>query len=133
MTDFEQAAIGAITDAFPGIVLVGCHFHLSQALFRRIQGEGLQAAYAEQDGRLATQARSFAALAMIPLNHVQDYFQALIQSDDFDHRLDGFVAYFEETWIGSAARPALFPPALWNVRDRVLQDEPKTNNNLGKH
>ena len=68
MTDFEQAAIGAIRDAFPGIILVGCFFHMSQSLYRRIQAEGLQAAYAEQDGRLAIQARSFAALALIPLD-----------------------------------------------------------------
>ncbi len=72
MTDFEQAAIGAINDAFPGVVLVGCHFHMSQALYRRIQAEGLQAAYAQEDGRLAIQARSFAALALIPLDVCTD-------------------------------------------------------------
>ena len=95
MTDFEQAAIGAIVEIFPGVELTGCFFHLCQSLYRWLQTHGLQTAYAEEDGILAIQARSFAALALIPIQHVADYFRALVASPNFDHRLDPFVDYFE--------------------------------------
>ncbi len=95
MIDFELAAIASIRATFPGVVITGCFFHLCQALYRRLQQEGLQNAYAEEDGFLAIQARSFAALAFIPLQHVEDYYRALLASPNFDHRLDPFVEYFE--------------------------------------
>ncbi len=43
-----------------------------------------------------------------------------------------FVPYFERTWIGSVAVPPMFPRELWNVRQRTIDNEPRTNNNLGK-
>ncbi len=99
MIDFELAAIASIRDLFPGVVITGCYFHFGQALYRRLQQEGLQNAYAEEDGIFAIQARSFAALAFIPLQNVEDYYRALLASPNFDHRLDPFVEYFEVSII----------------------------------
>ena len=49
MSDFEQGAIGAFTEEFPGVNLKGCHFHFTQAIWRRIQELDLATAYKEID------------------------------------------------------------------------------------
>ena len=40
--DFEQAALQAFSNEFPGIQTTGCFFHLSQSVWRRVQTEGLK-------------------------------------------------------------------------------------------
>ncbi len=67
MVDYEQAAIQAIAEVFPNCEISGCFFHYCQSLWRRIQHDGLTNAYREEDGVLKMQAKSFAALALIPL------------------------------------------------------------------
>jgi hypothetical protein len=37
LTDFESALIGALKVVFPNIRHKGCYFHLSQAIWRKIQ------------------------------------------------------------------------------------------------
>lgn len=37
MTDFEQSAILAFKENFPNIISRGCHFYLSQCVWRKIQ------------------------------------------------------------------------------------------------
>ena len=49
MNDFEQGAIGAFTEEFPGIEVKGCHFHFTQAIWRRIQEIGLITVYKENE------------------------------------------------------------------------------------
>ncbi len=99
LTDFEQAAIQAIAEVFPGCSLTGCFFHFGQALYRRIQTEGLTAAYAEADQSFATQARSFSALAFVPLADVQRYYEAILNAPNFDNRLRPFAEYFEVIFV----------------------------------
>ena len=36
ITDFEKGAINAICAEFPEVQPKGCHFHLSQSIYRRI-------------------------------------------------------------------------------------------------
>ena len=49
-------------------------------------------------------------------------------------QIHDFLSYFQTTWVsgssvaGVSFRPALFPPALWNVRGRTLQRINRTNN-----
>jgi len=40
MTDFERASIKAINSVFPTTRIVGCWFHSSQSLWRKIQELG---------------------------------------------------------------------------------------------
>ncbi len=44
----------------------GCFFHFGQSIWRKLQELGLQNEYGENE-ELSTQARSFAALAFVPL------------------------------------------------------------------
>jgi len=40
MTDFERASINAVHSVFPTTRIVGCWFHLSQCIWRKIQELG---------------------------------------------------------------------------------------------
>ncbi|XP_025406828.1 uncharacterized protein LOC112680829, partial [Sipha flava] len=70
---------------------------------------------------------------------------AFVKIDDIDKVVDELAEYlpdelqdlldwFEDNYIGrknrskSGRRPALFPPILWNVHDRVINDQDRTNN-----
>jgi len=68
LTDFERAAISAINEIFPEAVTKGCSFHYQQAIMRRIQHEGLKAAYDSPEAypQLRTWMRSLMALSMLP-------------------------------------------------------------------
>ncbi len=63
---------------------------------------------------------------------MQQSFDMLTEQNNFDQRLIPFAEYFQTTWLGTIGRPAMFPRELWNVYERTLADEPRTNNNLGK-
>ena len=45
LTDFEKAAINAAQTEFPGVQNKGCHFHLAQNVYRKIQAHGLSTRY----------------------------------------------------------------------------------------
>ncbi len=57
----------------------------------------------------------------------------IVDAPNFDQRLEPFADYVKRTWIGTNVTPPLFPPALWNVRDRTIQNEPRTNNSVGMY
>jgi len=48
ITDFEQAAVNAVTVVFPQVVLCGCRFHIGQCWWRRMQSLGLADDYQEK-------------------------------------------------------------------------------------
>ena len=76
MTDFEVAALNMFNDTFPFVNLVGCYFHFSQCIFKRIHANGLSQRY-RTDEVFALQARMIAALAFVPPDDVVDYFEIL--------------------------------------------------------
>ena len=47
--DFEYAAHEAARHFWPDVTTKGCHFHLAQAWYRKIQGLGLTAEYKSQE------------------------------------------------------------------------------------
>ncbi len=83
-----------------------------------------------------------AALALLPLEDIYDGFAELsvilLQECDVIYRY--FKKTSKKTYIGDedagigngrgrlGATPAEFPPALWNMSKRTLQDLPRTNN-----
>ena len=79
-----------------------------------------------------------AALALLPLEDIYNGFAEL--SVILPQECDVIYRYFKKTYIGDedagidngrgrlGATPAEFPPALWNMSKRTLQDLPRTNN-----
>ena len=45
--DFEKGAIKAFKFHFPGVKIIGCHFHFSSAIFKKIVDLGLKTAYVD--------------------------------------------------------------------------------------
>ena len=130
VTDFELGTINAFILKFPGIKCTGCFFHLTQNIYRQVQSNGLQLRYA-QDSQFAVALRMLPALAIVPTGDVATYFEAV--EDNFPHDATAIITYFKHSNIGTSAqngqrRTPLFPIALWNVHDRTLIGEDRTNN-----
>ncbi len=68
-----MAAISAIEEVFPNVVLSGCFFHYAQSLWRKLQSLGLQQDYCN-DEIFAIQARQFAALAFVPVEVIYTFY-----------------------------------------------------------
>ena len=49
MIDFERASTNVIEQNFPTAELQGCFFHFGQAIWRHIQGLGLQTRYQNEE------------------------------------------------------------------------------------
>ena len=63
--DFETAVWQSIRALFPNVKLSGCLFHFSQAIYRKLQELGLQAAY-NTDAGTSGVCRRLMALALLP-------------------------------------------------------------------
>ena len=133
LTDFERAAINAIEAKFPNTTK-GCFFHLQQCVWRKVCESGLKRMYEEEDGQFALSIRCLAALAFVPESRIPDYFILLIGHADFDARALPVAMYFEDVWIGTPDRltqqrgQPMFPLRLWNMHQRTLDGQHRTNN-----
>lgn len=78
MSDFELGIINALEAHFPNDSVSLCLFHLCQSVFRKIQSEGLQQQYRDQqDSSIRDTARSMCALAFVPPGDVPEIFDML--------------------------------------------------------
>ena len=142
MCVFENAAIRAFEQEFPGLVVTGCFFHLGQCCWRKCQQLGLVTIYAEEDGLFASWFRCLPALAFVPTHQVVGAFENLTENQDFvtcmaEKGGEAFIDYFEDTWIGrpprrqgAERRAPMFPIELWNQYERTMSDMPRTNNSI---
>jgi hypothetical protein len=134
LTDFESAAMTAISLAFPSASIRGCFFHFAQCIYRQIQTSGLQVQY-ESDAEFALQMRYLSALAFVPTADVVTAFEDLTQRCQYPDDAQPVVDYFEDTWIGrpirgSRRRQPLFAHEVWNCYNSVNDNIPKTNNSV---
>ena len=129
-SDFEIGAIHAAQSRFPDASMKGCFFHVCQNVYRRVQDGGLQERYAT-DAAFSLTIRMLTALAFVRQADLSDYYVLLEES--FPECAEHVILYFEEYYIGrlrpnGTRRTPTFPPALWNMRNAVLQGQPRTNN-----
>ena len=132
IVDFEKASINAFKAVFPSVSVKGCFFHFSQANWRKIQDLGLSSIYRDEE-TVRTTIKSFVSLALIPMMDMDIGFEKLLEN--LDERLEPFVHYFEDTWMGRVGRlgkksKPLFEPALWNQFENARDGKQKTNNSV---
>lgn len=133
MTDFERATMNTIRKFFPAAEVHGCHFHFCQNIWAHVQQFGLQTRYTD-DEDFALNIRMLIALAFLPSHHVIDAFEKLMDTEfykdnaesDMNDEIQNLVTYFEATYVGAFNRVgkrknALYPVAIWNMYDIVLQ------------
>lgn len=146
MVDFEQAVISAIGATLDNDVQVrGCFYHLTQATWRKIQELGLVPQYRDdEDFKLF--CGQLDALAFLPTEDIPEGIMYLRGNTPPD--AEPLVDYFDQTYVTGTYRragvprdgpygaaivrmrrvPPRYPPALWNVHQATLDDEPRTNN-----
>ena len=116
--DFEASAWKAVREEFPHVRLRGCTFHWTQAVWRKVQNLGLQAAYTS-DPATHTYIKKLLALPMLPSEHIPKVFEFL-SADAVTEPLQQLVEYIQSTWIESNH----FPPESWSAFFRST----RTNN-----
>nr|XP_033798636.1 uncharacterized protein LOC117359609 [Geotrypetes seraphini] len=131
LMDFERASLQAARTVFPNATVSGCLFHLGQSLWRRIQHEGLTASYRDEE-RVRMFTKMLLALSFVPVDDVAECFQTLEESRPDELTL--VYDYWEDNYIGrlrpNGRRVPPFPIPLWNMRSRVEDGLPRTNNSV---
>lgn len=95
LVDFEQAAINASESVFWSCSVKGCFFELSHCVYRRVQEEGLQGLYTN-DNEINLHTRMIAAIAIVPLTEVEQVFETL--STCVRQELQPVMDYFEDNF-----------------------------------
>ena len=65
LLDFKQAAIQALRQVFPEARAKGCSFHFRQAIYRRVQQEGLRAQYEDETSPVRRWNRQLLAMSAL--------------------------------------------------------------------
>ena len=75
--------------------------------------------------------RKCCALAFVPLNMIEFSFKELCQEARENYpQMTNFMNYLKETYIGDQYNTPMFPPVFWSVHNRVILNQPRTNNAL---
>ena len=116
LMDFELAAIKSFQVYWPNTNAKGCFFHLTQNIWRKVQAEGLQADF-NQNEEFALKIRLLPALAYASPFDVPELFADVVQQLPMP-AAQGLVLYFERTYIGRTLPGGtfldpLFPIEFW--------------------
>ena len=134
IADLELAMHNAVVRVWPEVEIRGCYFHLTQALWRKVQEVGLATSYSN-DENVCRQIKLMAALAFLPPEDVPEAFDQL-KDETIDEGFEvGLYSYFELNYVGrkparGPRRRPRFGIEMWNVRQRTQQGIPRTNNKL---
>ena len=130
LMDFEKAAINSFQQYWPNTQVKGCFFHLTQNIWRKVQGVGLQTQYTE-DADLEMLIRLLPALAFAAQNEVSELLTLVAQQLPMPEASD-LILYFENTvgrfLPGGSFQAPLFPIPMWNYFYETLFGLPRTNN-----
>jgi hypothetical protein len=133
ISDFEIAAINACRDQFMRTTeMGGCLFHLTQSIFRRIQGNPevyeRYRANTPDGAKVRKALRSIGALAFLRTAEVWPTFSLLRGQFAMGDSVREIFSYFQENYLGYDFNDVRFPIPFWNVRERFLSAQPRTNN-----
>lgn len=134
--DFELASKRALLTEFPQVSVAGCFFHLTQAVWRKVQGAGLTENYINQP-EVREAVKSLCALAFLDVENVNEAFEQLQEYVEqmAIEGLTNLYDYFEDTYIGRQGRRGVrrnpqIPKEMWNVKERTISGIPRTTNKL---
>ena len=109
--DFEAGVHKAVRTQFPGAVVRGCRFHLTQAWNRRMQRLGLQKTYIDAKSQAAIWLKTIFGLPCLQPEDVEHFFtHTLCQLAPTTEVLTTYITYLTENYIKA---DSTFPPAMW--------------------
>ena len=120
VADFETGLWQALRSIYSDTEIKGCVFHFTQAIWRRIQEEGLTTAYRENDA-MHRYLRQLMALPFLPAAQIQETFDNLRTRANTDS-LRSLVSYMDRQWF----RNSVIPIESWSV----FQLSVRTNNDV---
>lgn len=129
--DFEIAAISAIKEAFPQLNVHGCYYHLTKNFWKKMGDIGMISNY-NNDANFSVMVKMIILLAFVPIEDLDVATDLL--ADDLPDDIVPLLEWFKEYYIGRKNRRKLghrspqFPPEIWNLYQRVLTNQNRTNN-----
>ncbi len=104
LTDFEKAAMNAVLIAFPGVQCKGCHFHLAQSVYRRIQNANLAIRYGNNEN-VSSMIQRLPTLAFLSPLEIPQAFEEL--KNIIPQEANLIVEWFEEFYVLGRVRRVL--------------------------
>ena len=121
--DLEVSVHAALSSTWPSCKIRLCHFHLSQAWFRKIQELGLTAEYKNNDSEIGQWLKLFFAIPLLPTEDIEECFAfPLMPIQPPSDKAEKFADYIFQQYICQTAR---FLPAMWAGIDK--EDVTTTN------
>ena len=133
LTDFEKAAMNAIYEEFQ-VQNKGCHFHLSQNIYRKVQNLSLSIQYGT-DENFSLLIRHIPALAFLHPDDIPNAFDELRVNmpEEANDIMEWFEIYYihgrvrHTTRSGNIIRSEpMFSPSIWSVIDNLKYVFPQT-------
>jgi len=103
-SNFEKAVMNSIKTEFLQTKIQSCFFHLSQAIWSRIQEYGFSTEYCNDSVFVL---KKLDALAFVPTEKMTEYFKGLLENKfytKYEELLSPLISYFECTWNASLER-----------------------------
>lgn len=129
--DFEHAAFAAMKDCFPDTKINGCFFHLAQNMKKHLGAMGFIGDY-NNNPQFALHARMVTSLTFVPIRNLDEAIDIL--AENLPEELQPLLNWFEDNYVGrlnrrgNGRRPPLFPHEMWNLYQRTLSGQDRTNN-----
>lgn len=95
--DFEEATISSLLAYHEGVVINGCHYHFTNALWRKAKAFKIKIKGNKRNKRIISMCGN---LAHLPLEQINDGWNYILtQIPKGDTKLEKFEKYFESFWM----------------------------------
>jgi hypothetical protein len=101
MSDYEMSMRKAVRKVWTKSVLKGCYFHYLQAVRKRIKSSKYLTKLIQKNKLAYNVMMLFHKLPLLPFNHINNGYEAIIQYQKFNGLLNSFENfnnYFSKTW-----------------------------------
>ncbi|KAK9685302.1 hypothetical protein QE152_g38151 [Popillia japonica] len=126
-----MAAFKSVAEIFPTAEIRGCFFHLAKNMKKQLGELGLINRY-NNEAQFALYAKMVIALAFVPIQDIENALLSL--SDNLPDDVQPILDWFEDHYVGrlnrrgNGRRQPLFRHEMWNVYNRTLNQQDRTNN-----
>ncbi|KAF0990124.1 hypothetical protein HZS_5479 [Henneguya salminicola] len=119
LIEFKKALLNSVKYQFHKSKIIGCYFHMRQAIFRRIKKDGIP------DDKAQIALNMLRALPSIEDDQINENLQEIQNFKGLTHQnWPQFLEYFSRIWQEK------YPPSLWKNERQTENINSRTNNCL---